>query len=248
MKTGDSRPTPTLSPLNLPTSQPTDFPTSKAVFLLAVLLLFSPDPPALAAAAEAALAARFPEAAVTVEVRRTGGTVPAAPRLEFETLPRGAHQVDLLDADGHRTGWALLHVAHFDSVLVPVERLVREAPVPASALRAEWTETTRFAGEPLRPADFRALGGEAVAVRGLAAGRPLRAGDLRGPLAAEPGEPIALTYRRGAITLGMACRAREGGAVGETVRLVCPETGALVRARLTAPAAADWLETLQRRD
>ncbi|MDX1532063.1 MAG: flagellar basal body P-ring formation chaperone FlgA [Rhodothermales bacterium] len=207
------------------------------------------DPPGLAARAEAALADRFPTEAHRLRVRlvRTGGDVPGADRLLFPAdgaLPRGHAQVDVLDASGQEAGWALLYVAHYDSVVVARRRLGRGEPVGPADLAVAWTETTRFRGEPLRAADLRALGPDLFADRPLVADRPLRRGDLRPPFAADTGDPVRMRYRRGPLRLELPCTAREPGYAGEAVRLHCPDTRATYRARLTAPGRADWLESL----
>jgi flagella basal body P-ring formation protein FlgA len=221
--------------------------------LLLLAALSVADPPGLAVRAEAALAERYRQGPhLEVRVLRTGGEIPAGRlRLAFPTgdaVPRGHLQVDVLggEGEGRRAGWLLLQVAHFDSVLVPTRRLARGGAVPPDALEAVWTETTRLAGDPLRPADLPALG-EPVANRFLPAGRPLRHGDLRAPNAAEPGDAVALRYERNGLALVLSCRAREAGAPGATIRVICPDTGALYRALLTAPGEAAWVETLSRR-
>lgn len=209
------------------------------------------------AAAEAALARQFPEDAGRLDVRvvRTGGdVVTAGPlRVRFAAergLPRAHTQVDVLagsDAGGwHRAGWAMLYVAHFDSVVVARADVRRDGSVEPDALSAAWMETTRFPGEPLHPADARALAtaGAVFAARPLRAGRPLNAGDLRTAYAAETGGSVTVHYRRGHVVLRLPGKAREPGFVGDAVRVYCPDTQSTYRVRLTAPGTAEWMETL----
>ncbi len=229
-----------------------------AILLLVFALAASPgppssDPPSLQAAAEHALAARFPEAAERLRVRvlRTGGDVGAASlRVELPAsgaLPRGHTQVDVLaetPRGWRKTGWALLHVAHFDSVVVARRAVRRGEAVRPGDLGAVWTETTAFHGEPLRTVDLRALGPELFAERALRPDRALRRGDLRPPLAADTGDTVAMRYQRGPLSFTIPCHARRPGAVGEVVRLYAPSTGTTYRARLTGPGTAEWVATL----
>lgn len=200
---------------------------------------------------------RFPEAAPRLEVRlqRSGGDIPAHRplRISFrdgDAVPRGHAQADVLtgsDRQGwHKTGWALLYVAHYDSVMVPRNDLRRDDPLPPSALSASWVETTRFRGQPLRPSDYRQLAKtETVyAKRFLQAGRALRYDDVRQPYAAQTGEAVVMFYERQSLTMRIDCKAREPGFLDETIRLYSPTTRATYRARLIAPNTARWIETL----
>lgn len=235
----------------------------RRTLLLVLLLAAAPAARGQAAvrtAAEAVLAARFPADVhrLNVRVTRTSEEVAALPaaaplRVEFPAeaaAPRGRTQVDVLtgsDADGwRRAGWALLDVAHFDSVVVAARRVAGDEAVPEDALTVAWTETTSFRGTPLRPADLRALeaAGGPVAARLLRPGRPLRTSDLRPPWAADTGAAVELGYTRGGLALRLSTKAREPGAVGDVIRVYSPDTQATYRARLTAPGAATWIETL----
>ncbi len=229
--------------------------------LLLLLIALAAAPPGvtptaatgLQAAAESALAERFPSAAdhLTVRVLRTGGALnETAPlRLVFpqsEAAPRGHTQVDVLaSADGawKKTGWALLYVAHFDSVVVARRAVRRGEAVAPADLGVAWIETTRFHGTPLRAADLPATAG-LLAARSLRPDRALRQGDLRPPPAAETGDTVTMRYRRGSLVFDVPCHAREPGAIGDAVRLHNPTTKATYRARLTGPATAEWIATL----
>lgn len=215
----------------------------------------SPDP--LRAAAEAALAARFPDAAGRLQVRvlRTAddAAFEAPLRVRFRALdavPRAHAQVDVLAADGAgrwtEAGWALLFVAHYDSVVVPSARVTRDAPLTGGDWSTAWLETTRFRGEPLAPAALRAMAadGPVYATRSLAADRPLRAADVRPAYAADTGAAVRMRYERAGLALTLSCKAREPGFVGDAVRLYAPDTRTTYRARLVAPGEAEWIETL----
>lgn len=167
-----------------------------------------------------------------------------------EAFPRGRVQVGLerRDAAGQwtRDGWARLEVAHFDTVLVPAERLRKDDDVTPALLTPAWLDITDLRTAPLTPAMYRRLldQGGAFATRGLRDGRPLLAGDLRPPYAAEAGTPVVMHYTRGAIRLQLSCTARSAGFVDDIIRLHAPATQAMYRARLVQPGVAEWIETL----
>lgn len=201
------------------------------------------------AAAEALLADHFPEAARQLEPRvlRVAADVPdgAALRLALPSgqgLPSGHTRVDVR-TDAGRAGWALLYVARFDSVAVVRRAVSRGDTLSPDVVGAAWLETTRFHGDPVRPADLR---GAAVptARRSLDAGEALRQSALAWPVAVDTGDPVRVRYRRGGLLLVVDGAAREAGAVGDAIRVYCRSTEATYRARVTAPGAADWLETL----
>ncbi|MEP0549122.1 MAG: flagellar basal body P-ring formation chaperone FlgA [Rhodothermales bacterium] len=227
---------------------------SLSAFVLLTLLVAAAPALTLQAAAERALAARFPDDAERLRVRvlRTGGDVDAAAPIRVvlpggAAIPRGHTQVDVLAETPNgwqKTGWALLHVAHYDSVVVARRAVGRGEPVAPADLGTVWTETTTFHGEPLRAADLRALGDDLRADRSLRADRALRRGDLRPPFAADTGDAVTMRYRRGTLTLAVPCHAREPGAVGDEIRLYNATTDATYRARLTAPGEAEWIVTL----
>lgn len=217
----------------------------------------SADPPAqIVAAARQELARRFPGAAARLQVRlvRSGGALDAeSVRLVFPeegALPRAHTQVDVLTRKGQegwrKTGWALLYVAHYDSVLVTRRRIRGGESLPDGSLQAAWTEITTFRGAPMRPSDLRALRaqGPAVAARALRAGRVLRQTDLRPPYAADTGDTVLMQYRRGPLVLHLSCQAREPGLPGEVIRLYSPDSGSTYRARLTGKGTAEWIGTL----
>ena len=201
------------------------------------------------AAAEALLAERFPEAAprLAPRVLRLAADLPPGGavrlRLAAEGVPRGHARADVV-TDAGRAGWALLYVAHFDSVAVARRALARGDTVGPGAVEAAWLETTRFHGEPLAPAVLRAGGAAPTARRAVRAGEALRAGVLAWPAALDTGDAVRGRYRRGGLVLTVDATARERGAVGDAVRVHARSTGATYRVRVTGPGRADWLETL----
>ncbi len=201
------------------------------------------------AAAEAWLAERFPTAAPRLEPRvlRLSNGLPAAGPLRLEVpaadgLPRGHARAEVY-ADAGRAGWALLYVAHFDSVAVARRALGRGDTLSVGAVETAWLETTRFHGEPVPPSLLQ-TDAPPTARRRLDAGEALRASDLAWPAAVDTGDPVAVRYMRGALRLVFEAQARERGAVGEAIRVWCRATAATYRVRLTAPGEADWLATL----
>ncbi len=210
-------------------------------------------PQRIQAAAGEALATRYPDDAhrFRVRIRRLDQGLEAADatlRIALpaaQDVPRGLTQTPVY-VGGQKTGWALLYVAHYDSVAVPQADLRAGDALTPDQVETAWIETTRFRGEPLRAADLRALSaaGPVYASRTLRAGRALRHGDLRPPYAADTGEAVEMTYQRGALTFRLRCKAREPGFAGEAIRLYAPTTDAVYRARLTEAGRAEWIETL----
>lgn len=234
-----------------------------ALFVFAFTAAFGPAPDgpsdagAVQTAAEAALAALFPGQSTRLEVRvvRTGGDLDEAGALQVrfasaQGVPRAHTQVKVLagdDATGWReAGWALLYVAHYDSVALARADVRQHDPVSPGDVGFAWIETTRFPGQPLRPADLRALSasGTMFASRPLRQGRPLQAGDLRPPYAADTGAAVVVRYQRSHFTLHLPCKAREPGFVGDAIRVYSADTQNTYRVRLTGPGTAEWIETL----
>lgn len=208
-------------------------------------------------AAEHLLQQRFPDDAYRLRVRviRTSRDLENAPSLNLEfpsegALPHAHTQVRVYEdralTGGNKIGWALLYVAHFDSVMVARRRMRADEPVTASDVSAVWLETTTFSGEPMRATDFRDMttSGAVFATRLLRADNALRRSDLRPPYAAETGEAVTMTYQRNGLLLHLPCKAREPGFAGETIRLYSTDTDATYRARLTDAGKATWIETL----
>jgi len=222
---------------------------SLVVLLLLALASASAARPAaeadVVAAAEAALDGVWADAEVRV-VRLSGGAADAAPplRVRFsEAAPRGrvSAEVETQTADGWESaGWAFLEVAVFEPAPVLTADVSRGEAV-ADAVRIERVETTALrdvlSADALDATDW-------TAARSLRAGTVLTTRLVEAPAAAERGDALRVRYERGAVTVTLACEARERGSVGETVRARCAATGATAHVRLTAPGAGDWAGSL----
>ena len=208
------------------------------------------------AVAEALLADRFPEIAPRLEVRvqRTNVTLenPASLQLLFPAeaaVPRGHTQVDVQAqqeaGNWEKVGWALLYVAHFDSVAAMRRRVEPDEAVTDADVTTIWIETTTFHGIPMRATTLQRLQRETplYASHLLREGQTLHHDDLRPPYAADTGETVEMHYQRGPILLRLPCKAREPGFAGDVIRLYAPTTSATYRARLTGPGQAEWIET-----
>lgn len=186
-----------------------------------------------------------------IQIKRTGGDADQVqrPRVEFRSLdglPRGSAQVRVYRRENgqwERAGWALLYIAHFDSVLVADRTMRSGDAISRSDVRETWEETTRFRGEPLTASAFDEHR-ELFATRHLREGRTLRSRDVRPAYAADTGESVTVQYRRGALQMELRCKAREPGFVGDVIRVYAPDTDAAYRVRLVEPGFAEWVETL----
>ena len=205
-------------------------------------------------AAEAHLASTYPEMASRLDVRverQTGELAAGDVRIELPSaaVPRARTKVDLLqrvDQRWERVGWALLYVAHFDSVAMMRRDVGRDEPLQESDVTAAWVETTRFHGEPVTAASFASMQATTGVVtdRPVSAGDPLRTSDIRAPWAVKTGDAVSVRYERPGLTLELSGRAREPGAVDDEIRVFCQDTGTTYRARITGKGRSVWLETL----
>ena len=231
------------------------------IMLLMPLAVFAQDagPQAVRvrALAEQVLTEHYPDEAHRLELRvkRVEATFEAEAglRLDFpakDQWPRGTTQVKLFtgsDAAGwQKAGWALLYVAHFDSVVVARATMPSGDEVILEEASIAWMETTTFRGAPLRPDELRALiqEGALFATRTIREGRVLRHADVRRAYAADTGTAVMMHYQRGSLTFDLMCKARQAGHLDEAIRLYSSETGKTYRARLTGPGTAEWIETL----
>lgn len=197
-----------------------------------------------------ALAGRLPGAVdrIRVMVHRIptheGSGEVAVSLPDHPVVPRGRLQVPV-SVDNERVGSAMVEVAHFDSVATLIESVSTGDSVLPASFRYVWMDVTRFSGDPLTPARLAAMADtDLIAHRSLRADRPLRATDIGPRPAAETGDPVRMTYRRGAFVLEMACRARDRGQIGDIIRIYADDSDTMYRARLTAPGRAEWVETL----
>ena len=207
------------------------------------------------AAADALFKERFPEVSdrLAVRVVRLGNSVESASGLRVrlnhsDSVPRGHTQVRLMarnESAWSEAGWALLYVAHFDSVGMALNDVSQGGSVTEDDVTFAWVETTRFRGEPLRPADFRALRSDEIfAHRPLRSGETIRTNDLRPAYLADTGQSITMTYSRNGIELRLTCKAREPGFRGDVIRAYSPDTKSTYKVVLTGPGSAIWKSTL----
>lgn len=208
------------------------------------------------AAADALLAERFPDHAARLQVRvvRMSGSIAGEMPLHIrftasDGVPKGHTQSRVIweTNDGPvDAGWAVLYVAHFDSVAVAHRDVAAGEAVSVEDLGTAWLDVTTFRGQPMDASTLARIrqGERLLAKKPIAAGGALRKGDLRSPYAADTGESVQLTYRRGLVVLTLSCRAREPGVVGDVVRLYSDATQSTYKARLTANGEAEWVATL----
>lgn len=232
-----------------------------AILLLAPaprLEMDDPNHPAIAEAASEMLAMRFPDVAHHLEVRviRTSRGINRNKSLRIiwpvsNELPRAHTQVKI-EQQTHDTpqwieaGWALLYVAHFDSVALTTRSIARDEQIKDEDLHFAWLETTRFTGEPLTPHVYAALQneGDLYAHRHLNANRTLRSDHIRPAFDVETSQSVLMTYRRDPVALELTCKARMTGYTGDIIKLFSPVSKKTYRARITGPGTAEWLETL----
>lgn len=207
------------------------------------------------AAVETLFEERFPEVSdrLAVRVVRLGNSVESASGLRVrlnhsDSVPRGHTQVRLVALNENawsEAGWALLYVAHFDSVGMALSDVSQGGAVTEEDVTFAWVETTKFRGEPLRPDDFRALrSDELFAHRPLRSGETIRMSDLRPAYLADTGQSITMTYSRNGIELKLTCQAREPGFLGDVIRAYSSDTKSTYKVVLTGPGSAIWKSTL----
>lgn len=206
--------------------------------------------------AEADLFSRYEKAQSAFEVRvvRTGGDIPDRGSIELIwperiNVPRALLRVNIHSRDplaNHYTGWALLYIAHFDSVLVLNHSAKNNDPINDSDLSTIWAETTRFHGTPLTPHYYRKLkaSGNVYANRFISENRILKDKDLRNAYDVETGQQVIMTYLRNGITLELSCKSRNKGYKGDTIKLFSPDTQQMYKARVLGSQKAIWIETL----
>jgi len=213
------------------------------------------SPDEVRSAVESLFKERFPEASNGLDVRivRMGLTIESASSLRVrlnhsESIPKGHTQVRLMAQNDNAwddAGWALLYVAHFDSVAIARRDVARGDAVERDDIAFAWMETTTFRGQPLRPGDLRALNADDIfAHRPLRSDHAVRLTDLRPSYVADTGQDVTVTYRRNGVELKMACQARESGFLGDVIRAYSPDTKTTYKVVLTGPGTATWKSTL----
>lgn len=119
-------------------------------------------------------------------------------------------------------------------VPVPVRPLRRGQRIDAADLESAWLPAARLDRDAVL--DVAELVGR-EAGRGLAAGRAVRAGDLRAARLVRKDETVTLLFRRAGLELAAAGTALDAGAEGELVRVVNPSGGRPVRGVVVGPRA-----------
>ncbi len=185
---------------------------------------------------------------VEIDVVRVTGIDADAASIDIDwpsDRPQGTTQLRVRDSVSGIEGWALLRIRLMDHVAVPTRQLEAGDVLDAGTVRFELTDLGSVNGRALTRSNFDHLSAEAPleARRRLRADRALRMDDVRGPLAAEPGHTIMITYTRGPLVMTLSGTARESGSVGDIIRIYSSDTRATYRARLTGDGQAEWIET-----
>lgn len=230
-----------------------------------VFFMFFPDYPGrtqdlharITEAAEAVLSNRYtlPDTHLKVRVVRTGGNIGESGPLELfwpdsHEIPKALLRVNIHSQTGQSNrhkGWALLYIAHFDSVLVANRSFKNSEEVFESDLSTIWAETTRFHGNPLSPDAIRQLAkqGQIYSNRYISEKKILKENDLRNAYDIDTGQQVIMHYNRNGISLELACKSRNRGFNGDIIKLFSPDTQHTYKARITAPQTATWVETLK---
>ena len=233
--------------------------------LMIFFLMFFPDYPGrtqdlharITEAAETVLSNRYtlPDTHLEVRVVRTGGDIGESGPLELfwpdrPEVPKALLRVNIHSQVGHsnrQEGWALLYIAHFDSVLVANRSIKNSEGVLESDVSTIWAETTRFHGNPLSPESFRQLAkqGDIYSNRYLSEKKILKENDLRNAYDVDTGQQVIMHYNRNGISLELTCKSRNRGFKGDLIKLFSPDTQHTYKARITASQTATWVETLK---
>jgi flagella basal body P-ring formation protein FlgA len=123
------------------------------------------------------------------------------------------------------------------TVWVPIRPIPRGATVTVADLRPEPRTRDREAVRLLEDPGVGAW----IAARDLEEGRDLRASDLDRKPDVAAGDEILLVSRAGDASVSVAGRVRRSGSVGETILVLNPVTGSIVRAVLVDPATAELI-------
>lgn len=205
-------------------------------------------------AVESLLQKRYPEKERNLKVRieRTGGSITKDGPFEIVfpesyEVPRALVRIEVNSQAEDLSGWALIYVAHYDSVLTVNRSVKNDEMVTPQDLSTVWAEVTRFQGEPLTPDAAREMfaHGEVFASRHISADRFLKHQDLRNAYDISTGQAVTMYYQRNGIHLSLTCKARNQGFTGEHIKLFSPDTQLMYKAQITGPGLANWVETLQ---
>lgn len=197
----------------------------------------------LATMVEAELAAEAGEGRLEVTIERPALPLPARAaqpttlRLEEMAWSRRGGRFDAVLVAELPTGEASRIIvggraALTVEVTVPVRTLPRGTLLTAQDLERRWLPAARLPADML--ADTAQLVGS-EAVRPLAAGRPVRAGDLGVARLIRRGETVTVVYKKAGIELAAVGEAQEDAGAGEIVRVLNIDSRAMRRAVVTGP-------------
>lgn len=195
------------------------------------------------------------DAQIQVQVDRLRAEIPARQplRLQFSdqwNVPRGRTRATILSQRSNggweERGWTMLSVSHFDSVVVSRRSLRPDDEVTPDDIHTAWVDVTRLRNQPLSPARYRELRAKdrCYTRQYIREGEVIRQSAVRHPYAARAGDRVTMIYERNGIAAHLQCKARQSGFAGQVVRISCPSTGSIYRARLTEEGTAAWQETL----
>ena len=151
---------------------------------------------------------------------------PAEVRLvDLQAQPRGGRFTARLDVRLDSGEAGLVELAGTARRLVeapvPARRVERGATLAEDDVETSWLPEDQVTADTLRdPADL--VGREAR--HPLPAGRPLRPADLASPQLVARGESVTLLYASDGLELSAAGEALDGGAEGDTVRVLNPDS------------------------
>ena len=197
---------------------------------------------------------RYPHRQNNLQVRlvRTGGDINLENTFEVllpatNKIPRALQRIEVRHADQNKNGWALVYVAHFDSVLAANRPLKNDEQIDIHDLDVLWTETTRFHGEPLKPAMMRKMfaRGLVFASRYVAGDKILKERDLRNAFDITTGQSVTMLYQQRGVKLSFTCKSRNQGFIGDLIKLYSPDTQLMYKAKIIRPGVASWVETLE---
>ncbi|HMB70815.1 MAG TPA: flagellar basal body P-ring formation chaperone FlgA [bacterium] len=142
------------------------------------------------------------------------------------------------ERDGHVLSRALANVQVRQEITVWV--LHRDVERGATVTAADLYASTRvWDRDPRRAVTGTLPEGGFVARRDLVAGSWIRHTDVRVRPDVEAGDDIHLVARRGAATVTVPTSVRRGGSLGDSILVLNPLTGSVVRARLVSRGRAE---------
>lgn len=114
--------------------------------------------------------------------------------------------------------------------------LAAQLRLPHPQLKEHWVPAEGLAGDTLSPDDLPQL---VALARPLRPGAILRTSDLSSAVLVQKGATVRVAIHQGRMVLEADLIAEEDGALGASVRVLNPETGRRLRARVTGPGQAE---------